>query len=500
MTAVLVTLSTWLLAVVPLRLFTSSPFFEIDPDVVYVTNSLSYIVRHQIAYLDHPGTPAILVLAAALTPFRVISKFLLNQSFLVFSLSNFTLLFHYLRLVVTVFFSLGVGIWYFSLHKYSHSKLLGLTGWLIFLSFPEVLRFSTKISAEAFLVFLIPIWLLVFSRFIQNRSKLVFLLSFLSGIIFAVKFNSLTLALSSPLLSFTVPGAKWTKKTTYFILASTCFILGFFVSTSVIRDRYPGLFRWSTSFITRSGIHGTGNIAFFDLSIVSASISALKTASPIWFYLFIFQLLAIPVFWFARKNQSVNLLWVVLVLVSLAFLKYPLFYYQIPNILISTWLFLTGLHHFSSRFSLPPRLGFIFLTTLLIPTLGSRLTLHFHSLSNNSLTVFEQFITSHPPRKMTLWEYAPTRDFSLIWGRSWSGEFYGRELTSLFPSLGEYLPPDRYRDNSGTISPLFSVCWDQLYIQTVSLPRLLKLYPDRNLEILATPLPDQKLVVSNHCL
>ena len=115
------------------------------------------------------------------------------------------------------------------------------------------------------------------------------------------------------------------------------------------------------------------------------------------------------------------------------------------------------------------------------------------------LAVFEQYLKDHPPKYKTLWQYGNSKDFSIIWGRSWSGEFYGEELTKLYPHLGEMINFKYYRSNKPEIFPLFDTCWDQLYLQTPLLPRLLENFPGGDLEIIELDYKDLILVTSSHC-
>lgn len=98
------------------------------------------------------------------------------------------------------------------------------------------------------------------------------------------------------------------------------------------------------------------------------------------------------------------------------------------------------------------------------------------------------FSASHPPRNLALWDWAPTREFAAIWGRWWSGEFYGGQLSQVYPKAGEFLDLVDYRDNRGYTHRLSAVCWDQLYLQAKSLERFLALNP--GLHLIMTPIND----------
>jgi len=119
----LLSLITLIFSVLPFTLGPSSPFFTIDQEVVYVTNALSYVVRKQIPFYDHPGTPGILLLSASFTPLRLWAKYFIHTPFIDWSIKNFTFLMYYSRFFVLIVYCAGLAILLRAVHNFTASRL-----------------------------------------------------------------------------------------------------------------------------------------------------------------------------------------------------------------------------------------------------------------------------------------------------------------------------------------------------------------------------------------
>ena len=253
---------------------------------------------------------------------------------------------------------------------------------------------------------------------------------------------------------------------------------------------------------THSGLHGSGAKTLFNLQVYRNSIKKLIELEPLATRLFFITPLLFLTSFFKLENKKRALFSLILfstLVTALVFSKYSLFYYQLPHLFILTSLSVLFLYHIVSN---QPnlKLALIILAVLLSSFAPKAISKHL-ALANGvkKLATLEQYIADHPPKHMTLWQYGNSKDFSIIWGRSWSGEFYGQELTKLYPHLGEMINFKYYRSNKPEIFPLFDACWDQLYIQTPLLPKLLENFPDKNLKIVPLDYKDLTLVTSDHC-
>ena len=105
----LFTLLTFFLSIFPiLANIPGSAFFAIDPDAMYMGNALSFIKSHQIAYLDHPGTPSILSIVLFLFPLQIISKFIYHQNSIIWIYSHLSSVYIYIRIMQALMSSLAI--------------------------------------------------------------------------------------------------------------------------------------------------------------------------------------------------------------------------------------------------------------------------------------------------------------------------------------------------------------------------------------------------------
>jgi len=448
---------------------------------------------------DHPGTPYIITLAASYTPLRFYAKYIAHQPFVNWSLENLTFLFIYSRFFAGLLFSLGIFIFLTSIKRYTNSNPLVLLTWLLLLTYSKFFRTAIRINPENFLPLIYATWFsLVLSLVKKNQPSKLILLNLVSGVALAVKFTNLALPIISALITlyfFVQSGLKKHRQTFLNLLLIP---LGFVISTWAVRGQYLRLLSWTTGLATHSGIHGSGAKTLLNLATHQASIQKLIAAEPTAIKLFLITPVIFLVSFFKfKKTEKVvfSILLLVTTLTSLVFSKYDHFYYQLPHLFILISLLILGI----SRF---PNLKLLFLVPIVFLSLSvpKKISGHLNlSQGLKRLAALEDQIKNNPPQHKALWEYGPTRDFAAIWGRSWSGEFYGQELDQVYPHLGEMIGFKYYRSNKPEKSPLFNVCWDQLYIQTATLPQLLENFPNQDLRIHRLVHPDLVLVTSNHC-
>lgn len=498
----LLSLILTLSALLPFTVGPASPFFNIDPDVVYVTNALSFIVRRQIPYVDHPGTPYILTLAASYTPLRFYAKYISRLPFIDWSLTNFRWLMAYSRGVAVLIFSLGMFVYLSAIWKLTRSNLSLIVALSMLMSYSPTLFYFTRVIPENFLLITTAIWVWLLFYFLEHPTWWRFALWGLTAVLsLAAKLTSLPQVLIVFFTGFLLLFIS-AKKTLLYLIFSVFFCgMGFLVFTWPVRHQYPQIISWSRALAGHTGVYGTGKQTWFDYNTILASSQIIYRSEPSMVNIFLLTPLVFLVVWPNLKSKNRSVIGGVILVTevfAVLFAKYPN-----PHYLFSIWLILIVVLLYlinSSKSHIRVLLVLFILLTLFIPAtvINYNRYISFHRRLF-ILARMEQFISDHPPRIMTLWEYGDTKDFSLLWGRSWSGEFYGTQLSQIYPKLGEMISLTNYRNNTGQISDLYSVCWDQLYLRTLLVGKFMSTHAGRYFVISATPDPEMVLITSNHC-
>jgi len=490
-----------ILALPILKTGSFSTFYSTDPDVHYVSNSLSYLQSKVIAYNNHPGTPAIVLISIFLLPLRIYVELLKHSQFIDWSFLNINFVYYFIRLSHSVL--LGSSVLLFLIAVYKFSKSLVTTCFtclslLVYTAFPYL---ATTISAEGTLFFVTCLWLLVFTFYMKSRSKTTsFLLVVISAVALATKFTSMPLTIASIILYVFVPKTTLKQKLEKIVQSSLIILLVFIFCTWPIRTTYSRMFQWLTYLATTTETHGGGTNAIFNLSSYLQSTTGL-IARETWAALIsVYSIVGIMLI-IARKKHLPNIPLLILVgstLVSMLIIaKYPLSYYQVV-----TYTLLVFLASFS--FNLLPKVTQIaLLVVLILPAVANV------ENSNNTIlraakktTALETYIREHPPRIVTLWVWGRSRDFSLLWTRDWASGHFSSQLTKYRPNLLELEPNFDFVNIDGrNRKPVFSVCWDQLYLPQASASDFVAKYPQKHLKTTALPeTDDMALIESNHCL
>lgn len=459
-------------------------FFSIDPEVMYVGNALSYIKTHQIQYFDHPGTPSILTLAYLLWPWRIYAKLVAQTPFVLWSLEHYDLIFFYLRLCQGMIF--GVAVWIFlkAVNLATDSRLVIMLAWVALLIFSPMLRLGSGITPETLSFLIVSVWLLFLAKFLKKPGvDLALVLSLVSGLATANKFTNLFLILASITLALTLKSLSWRQRSTSSLIALAMAATGFVTGTWPIRDKYRLLFDWVIKLMTSTGIHAGGEKAILDWPSYWQSVLTIHYQEP-WLILGVGLILLISIA-YGRLRILVG----IFTMGAMIFAKYPLTYYQLANYVVLVFLL-------SVLFS---RLN-KFLTTVLILILlyPVRSNMFSYLMSTSSVVtktvVLETFIRRHPPKKATLWEWGRAKDPAVLLttSRDWHGNMFVVEREALKLPIYELYPIPANK--------VFSLCWDQLYIQKVSAKTFLEKYFEQSLDY--NPIQgtdDMILIKSNHC-
>lgn len=497
----IITLSllTFLISALPVW-FNRGPgvFFEADPDFVYLSNSIMYIKSHQINYHDHPGTPAIRLLSTAFFPIRLYAKFIAKQPFVIWFINHPDFIYLFARLFQSALVSLAIFVLLRAVHKNTSSLFAPIFLWSALYSFTSLPYAGANISAEAANLLLLSLTIFLFVVFNSNRSPLVLpVLSFFAGLALSNRLTNLFYLIGILSLSFFLT-LNFRKKTLNFVFNTTAVILGFLFGSWPIRGAYTSLFSWILRLATSSQIHGNGQKSLFDLSAYSQSVLTLWNQQQIPIVLMLLTIF-IALYSLIRKDRNLSIITMLFgsVFGSLVFAKYPLAHYHLPNFVIISFVATILLAKFA-RFAMPVLALFIILNVI-----PKNINSYFETINSAAAeaATLQSFIDQHPFKNAVVWEWGRARDFSFLWGRSWTGGSFDEELGLVKPNLWELdYNFDVIRTRHNTAVPVFDSCWDQLYIQQVSATVFLNKYPDTNLSYQNIPGTRMAFITSDHCL
>jgi hypothetical protein len=315
-------------------------FYNIDPDVVYVTNAILYAKYAIINYIDHPGTPTIILIHYLFIPLRLLAKYIFHQGFIQWSFDNFVILFYYVR--IFLLFLSGVSLWIFLklIKEVSKSQLITVLVFLLTFSFSS-LTFAIVIAPEILSFFLTVIWLAIFSKFTKtNKYRFNAILTFISGLAFANKFTSAFLVIISIFLPLFIRKLKINQKLTMIEANIAIALQSFIFGIWPVMNHFQGIIDWGTSLFSHTGMHGTGATTAFGLSAYLISATTLVKLNP-YLVVFVLATLILGVVLVIRKKikplDPLIFLMSVSVIGIVVFAKYPMIHYSYVNILIITY-------------------------------------------------------------------------------------------------------------------------------------------------------------------
>ncbi len=476
-------------------------FSNFEPQVAYIANSFSYMYSGKISYSAHPGTPTIILHALAIAPLRIYTKFIEKVPFYTWAINNIQSLFYYLIIVQLLVYTLAVSIFLFSIYNITKKYLVVVFSWFGLLAYSYMPFLGIVIQSETLSLLIISIWLLIFTKFIQKRSFLNYIiLCALSGLAVANKLPNIFFIFSSILQVFAFTKFTVKSKIKNLLLGLFVSITVFVIGTWPIRGQYKGLFTWIVQLATSSGVHGGGEKTIFSLARYWQSIEIFWIQEKIPFLLVIGTLLAFVLS--IRKNniKERTPLMILLITISLGvavFLKYPLVHYQL---LQYTALLFVASYLLSRIFNpiLIIIIGILAISSLNTATRYLKFNLEQMDRSIN----LENFIIKNPPKKGTVWEFGMTEDYTLMHIRDWSGIPFANFLEQERPTLFN-LTTDMSKviTGYGKYEDLFNVCWDQLYIQGTEIKKFTAKYPNKIFNFVQVPYStrDMYILYSDHC-
>ena len=320
----------------------------------------------------------------------------------------------------------------------------------------------------------------------------------LSGLAFGNQATNLFLIPASLLLSFSIKETG-IKNRIIFTLKSTGFVIfGFVLALWPIKEKIVVVIKRIIFFAGATGVHGSGEKKLFDLSSYLHSANSLLSGEKIAFSVVVFAIIASSIFFYKKKDNISNSFFILSIIFTLGiftYAKFPLVHYQLINYTIMVFV----ASYYFSKLNIYVKVALILLLLMLvIPKANLYYSLVTKSI--NKTTIFENYVLQNPSKVATVWEFTKGKDFGLIWSRGWAGGLYSEQIAKNRQDLFELKTGfEKILLPSKRLVPVFDVCWDQLYIQKVSLPVFLELYPETRFNIEEIVGTDMVLARSDHC-
>lgn len=477
-------------------------FYNMDPEMALVGNSLSYIKYKIIGYRDHPGTPSIYFIYLSYIPLRIYTKYFEHTNFIVWSFDNLRFLFLYTRYLFVGLFSMSIFVFLQAINKITRQTFILLYAIMSLILFGFTQRLAGTLLTEGLTFFLISAWLLYFSTKLKSISyKNTLVLSFLGGLAVSNKYNSFPIMLTSILLPFMFK-LKISENIKKVFIAGLTGIFGFVIGTWPIRDSYEiTLGQIFKVFLQSGNAHVDGETNFFNLKIYLTNIQTFYNVERTTSLIIFFTIVFILIFTIFRNKIKIRIDKPIYVLFfatfgSLLFIfKYPATYYHFPNVILFVYLSCYLINKIKPIFV-------IFFVLLLFLPFMKQLNGYNQNFINNieDSIIVENYIINNVTEKPTLWDYGPTGDFMQMWLRGWGSGIYSEQLKEKRPDLLElksdyktvFFDNEKYTD-------VFNACWDKLYIRDYRAQIFLDMYNDR--KFIATPIGKTGIweIKSTHC-
>jgi len=470
---------TFLVSVVPIiHTNFSGVYFVIDPAAMYLGNALSFIKAHQISYIDHPGTPAIVLISTYLLPIRLISKFYFHQNSLIWIFSHLDLVYLYCRIFQAAIAAVGVTIIMRTVYRVTTSSAAAMLVWVLIISYSTYLYTSIDISAEALSIFLVAISLRILVSFMFKPDPMLLCgYGFICGLALANRFTTLGYLLAVGGLTVFIPQVTKFQKILNGFMAVVFVCGGFVLGTWPIRFGYVRMANWIWQLLTHPGLHGNGDRTIFDLYQYRDSLLTLFRSDPLVVSIIligIVTILKVKLGKVSRINLGMSL--GIFLVCYLLFSKYPLPHYQVPNVIALITFSIILLAKTNKWITT------VFLLVALVVAPG-RINLFWRNIQTEwaDTEAVDHYVQARPVKMLRVWEWGRQREFAALWGNSWSGFFTSGEVAKVFDKSAELLMPDTFRTPGNYRYLVSQTCFDQLVIQSESL-RFVKLPVDTTVE------------------
>lgn len=454
-----------------------------DPDIVYITNALSYTKYGIIYYADHPGTPTIMTLYYLYFPLRLLAKYVWHIGFLDWSFNNYAVLNYYTRAFELILTAISLFIFLKTISKNLRSKLDILIAWFAMFSFGG-LGFAISVAPENLSVFLTSIWICLFTSFQRKKSYLInIILVVISGLAVANKFTALFLLIASIFLPFFIARLKFCQKIVRLLANISFAVASFYLGILPAMNRFTYIKNWAIGLFYHTGNHATGAETIFDPRVYFESLSLLIKEMP---FAFVFALIifVLAIFLIIKRKLKISDPYIFLLSTSLmgilVFAKYPITHYNLVNFLL---IIFCGSYFLSK---VDPKFKLYLLILLLAPFIMSLNV--FVRVGRNQ---FQQdaellnYISSHPPQQNILWGRDNMYQTLESWTRYWTSDLF-RDQFDKKPVMiisNDLKTVSVSVKDAKIIKKPFEVCWDKAYLPKEEALKFADFYNDKALQL-----------------
>lgn len=418
-----------------------------DPEVAYIGNALSYVENHLVSYIDHPGTPTILLVSAGYAPLRLYTKLFLKQNFVSWSFDNLALLIFYTRIFMILVFLSGIFLYLTAIYKLTQSTLVTFFAWVGLFGFGFVSSMGGPVIPEVLNLLIISLWFYVFNLYISTEdSGQLFGMAAVAGLAVANKFNNFPIVIATFIFTFLYKNIFVSKKNLEKIVAILTGVVlltfsVFIAATWQIRGNYFYIIKWILRVFSQSGsAHGDGASTLFDWKVILKSLSNFFSGDVISLVLTFVVAASLSAYFIFKYRygskfvKSVNKYVVALSIVALVstifVAKYPAVYYQFSNYLILLYCASYFISFVPKKILLVICVYFLFLSTKNMIISNEDVSKSIEgSIREGARLEKERPSSPHKP------VYGPYSDFMYVWMRYWGSGIFSKQLKEKRPDL-----------------------------------------------------------------
>ena len=341
--------NAWWLVVFPvlllitgiLYLYTTGDFFlkSVDPEYAYLFNG-AVLADHKpdIYYVDHPGTPLIVLIATVIRTIHMITP---GQDVITEVIKNPEL---YIKTTIFIINLLStILLFLLGLFAFKKTRNILLALFLQLIPFVQALALETfaRLTPESLMLILICLWIiLAISMISVKKSRLNWIWyglasGILTGLCVAVKLTLIPFVVI-PLIIL----SGWKDR----LLFAFTSVISFFVFAFPILYKYEEFYYWVKNIVTHTGIYGTGDRGVVHWDEFFGHLKLLLANSPYLLISLMILIVSLVLYLFVRKEgirrEPLKIkLAIAAILVVLSnygiTAKHFAFHYMLPSILLT---------------------------------------------------------------------------------------------------------------------------------------------------------------------
>lgn len=421
----------------------------VDPEYCYLANSLALSSGKTNLYIDHPGTPLIVMMSIT----NSVTNFFRQGKLIEDVVQNPEI---YLKNDNTVMISLlAIALLFSGFIIYKSTGDLFTALFFQFIPFISeiVIIITERIMPEPLFIatsaLLISYILADLNNKIPNykiiKNRALFY-GVISGLAIAIKFTSISILI----IPFLIIKEK-KNKMLYIVYTISAFLIFAFP----ILFKLDTFFKWMTGMFIHSGIHGSGNSNIVDLNVFLPNIKLLFLQTKFFFFPFFISIGMLILLLFRKMRNKINDKKLINLLLGLIFAgsihiflvaKHYALYYMIPILVFTLLYYYVNIQIIKKIFSVKPKIFDYFLYVIIVVLLAfsNQGISKLKNFNQNRITRFEErtpileFISSNNIEQ-------PLIISSDLWNiKKEFGLWFGRVMTPysdfLAPQLQKYYP------------------------------------------------------------